>query len=96
MTATVIPFPEKREPTICGEAKCEDCGHIWQAVAPVGTASYECPSCHADAGRLRYVTWRSDDEEHLRCRCGFMGFRVTPTMVYCARCGQEQRKVVLA
>ena len=35
--------------------RCPDCGHRWQAVAPVGSTGIECPKCHS--AEFTYV-WR--------------------------------------
>ena len=88
MSGTVIPFPQRDDPTLEGEAICIDCGHLWHAVVAVGVAHLECPVCLTDSGRLRYPVLR--DGDHWQCRCGGTLFRVTRDMIYCADCGLEQ------
>jgi Zn finger protein HypA/HybF involved in hydrogenase expression len=29
-----------------GPAQCDDCGHKWVAVWPLGAEALECPKCH--------------------------------------------------
>jgi len=49
----VIELDDYR-PHVSGEAACLLCGHMWVAVAPVGTVVLECPGCHSMAGRFLY------------------------------------------
>lgn len=68
MGADVIPFgrkPKEGEPEteqhLRGKAKCLACGHLWEAVTPVGSRVHydkngpesiclECPECHCPKG----------------------------------------------
>ena len=34
-------------PWCAGNAQCDDCGHEWTAVWPLGAAALECPSCES-------------------------------------------------
>jgi Zn finger protein HypA/HybF involved in hydrogenase expression len=34
-------------PHVHGEAVCDDCGHRWVAVWPLGSDALECPNCHS-------------------------------------------------
>ena len=42
---TVTNIDEAR-PHEYATVTCEDCGHKWVAVYPVGTKALECPGCH--------------------------------------------------
>lgn len=88
MSAEIIPFPERSDPHIAGQAICNDCGYLWPAVAPVGTAYLKCPSCLDGRGKFRHPVLRGGD--HWQCRCEGTLFRVTRDMIYCAECGLEQ------
>lgn len=82
--------PEPTEPHGTGEAFCAGCGHVWQAVVPVGTTEFECPECHAHKGRWRFeftppggMVWT--------CNCGNQLFNSTPDGVFCPQCGTFAR-----
>lgn len=36
-----------QQPHTYGPAICEDCGHRWMAVWPLGAEALECPKCHS-------------------------------------------------
>lgn len=68
-----------------GVAVCMGCRHEWPAVVPLGTSDFECPSCFAKKGHMKYQILR--DESEWTCACGNDLFRVTPSHIYCPNCG---------
>lgn len=76
-------------PHLQGEAICVNCGHVWQAVAPVGTfADLECPSCKMMKGALRFGVV---PEEYWECGCGCHLFTVAGDgEIVCWQCGAGQ------
>lgn len=36
---------QEKSPHLSGKCRCAACGHVWQAVAPIGTMNLECPEC---------------------------------------------------
>lgn len=78
---------EEREPHIRGTARCLECSHQWEAVAPLGTFNlFECPECRTHKGVL---TGPFVPELRLECECGNQLFFVTPEGYQCPRCGVE-------
>ena len=49
MSADIIDLSDRR-PHVGKYVACMDCGHDWAAAAPVGTASFQCPSCGSMSG----------------------------------------------
>jgi len=49
MSADIIDLSDRR-PHVSKYVACMDCGHDWEAAAPVGTASFQCPSCGSMSG----------------------------------------------
>jgi hypothetical protein len=90
--ADVIPFPS-REPEVQhgqGEAFCLSCDHTWQAVAPTGIESFECPSCRRWTGHWKFEFYPREDQMVRECRCGNQLFYLTPDGHLCANCGIYQ------
>lgn len=81
----VIDLAEYR-PHSEGKARCLDCGHAWEAVAPVGVTWMECPMCGLMRGRFVWSHLR-EGALHWRCDCGCDLFYVTPDGSYCPNCG---------
>lgn len=78
-----------REPHLSGGAQCIGCGHKWAAVAPVGTAELQCPSCGLEKGR--FVASVLHGESTWTCNCGNDLFRINQhAQVYCANCAAVQ------
>lgn len=90
--ADVIPFPtpEPQEQHGQGEAFCLACNHTWQAVAPTGIESFECPSCHRWTGHWKFEFYPREDQAVRECRCGNQLFYLTPEGHLCANCGIYQ------
>lgn len=85
--ADIINLDDKR-PHLSGNAKCLGCGHIWVAVAPIGTIWLECPNCSSIKGRHIYPVERSVDR--WVCNCGNDLFYMSINGVYCPNCGEWQ------
>jgi len=76
------------KPHAAGRARCLDCRHEWQAVAPVGVRWLECPSCSLERGR--FIAQHEREGPHWYCGCGNDVFQVMPAGVYCPNCGVWQ------
>lgn len=87
MTAEVLQFRPREEPTMSGEAICICCSHTWTAVVPIGTTWLECPTCQVTAGRMRYPVQHAG--EHWTCACGNDLFHFMPDRMYCPSCGRD-------
>lgn len=96
---SVIPFarptpalPAKTEHTATGPVRCHSagCGHVWEAVADVGTVDLECPKCGDHKGYWRAWFGPSEGELVRECRCGNLFFYLTPEGHKCASCGIYQ------
>lgn len=92
--ADIIPLFGKptSEPTATGEVRCHSCDHVWQAVAPVGTHTMECPSCGDYKGRWRKEFAPAEGAAVLECMCGSQLFYITPDAAggnayFCRDCG---------
>lgn len=83
----VIELPREQ---MRGPARCLECRHEWEAVAPVGTYSLECPKCHTWKGVLSGFVTVPNDCEVWVCGCDSDLFYITPDYTQCARCGKEQ------
>ena len=81
---------EKRNPHLCGKARCLACRHEWQAVAPVGSTWLECPECKLLRGRFTMPVERNNSEAHWHCKCGNDLFYSVAEGVYCPNCGEWQ------
>lgn len=85
----VIPLQDwidAHTPHIAGTARCYQCGHLWEATAPMGTSELECPECQTFLG-----LWMTPIQHAVtyECDCGCDVFRLTPTAIHCYRCGEE-------
>lgn len=74
-----------RNPHREGEARCLNCKHSWQAIAPVGTYRLECPSCHTTQGVFNGVS--STAHPQWQCQCGEWQFFIDLVGPYCIHCG---------
>tara|TARA_Y100000815_G_C13263217_1_gene470132 strand:- start:118 stop:429 length:312 start_codon:yes stop_codon:yes gene_type:complete len=61
---------EERSAHVCGTAKCLQCRHEWEAVAPVGTIDLECPECSLPRGIWKYNFGPMEGDQMLVCDCG--------------------------
>ena len=87
---SVVPFrrPEPVDPHSEGPALCIECGHRWQAVAPIGAVNFECPACGTVKGVWVHACEPIDETHQWRCQCGGAFFNLYPTGApMCARCG---------
>lgn len=85
----VVDLAEARlakKPHLHGQARCLACGNDWQAVAPIGTSTLECPACHLMQG-----AWfgHTDAGGHpvLTCACSNQLLFVAKHGAYCPQCG---------
>lgn len=83
-------FKPKEEPYAQGEAFCNGCGHVWQAIAPVGLVRFECPACQAMKGMWRFEFAPEQGQLVRECDCGNQLFYLTPEGHLCAGCGTYQ------
>ena len=84
--AEVVDILE-HQPHMDGAAVCLHCSHTWQAVAPVGTAHLECPSC--GLGKGVYARLVSPDR-YYECACGCRHFCITEDFdAVCTHCGRS-------
>lgn len=74
-----------------GAAFCIACDHVWQAVAPTGTTTLECPSCSAMKGKWKFEFYPSTGQMVRECGCGNQLFYLTHEGHLCANCGVYQR-----
>lgn len=37
---------DKRAFVLTWSCRCPECGHTWEAVAPLGSTGIECPACY--------------------------------------------------
>jgi len=77
-------------PHMQGKAYCIQCEHTWQAVAPVGTHTLECPECKTEKGAFVGMCVPEDDVEVRECNCGNQLFFLTREGHMCAKCGTYQ------
>ena len=74
------------QPHLSGTVICAACGHEWEAVAPIGTVSLECPECGSYKGFFRGQVERPGP--HWHCACGNPTFMIdADDRVYCLVCG---------
>lgn len=87
--------PGKPTKWLSGDASCAACGHIWGAVAPVGTTSLECPNCERMRGAFMWPVGADDNALVYACyTCHSVGFAFSkapdaqhPT-ISCIGCGK--------
>jgi len=80
--------PPPSDPHMAGPARCMECKHDWQAAAPVGTVTLECPSCGTFKGAWRGAINPAPGTPIWKCVCGndlFTLLLAGPPM--CGRCG---------
>jgi Zn finger protein HypA/HybF involved in hydrogenase expression len=77
-------------PHLQGPAKCVQCDHKWEGVAPVGVITLQCPSCFSNKGVFtQFVEYK---EPHWQCDCGNQFFAIGQDRgVYCPHCGDIQK-----
>lgn len=90
----IAPFPNKANGQddgkhLSGPARCIECRHEWEAVAPVGTYELQCPQCESMKGM--YIGPVDEDGEKWICHCGSDAFKVLRAEIICYRCGTDQR-----
>ena len=87
--SNVVAFPKKppQERTYSGPAFCLACKHEWEAEAPEGVVSLECPSCGTMKGLYRYEHAPHKDTALWTCKCDNQLFLVTPQGIFCPNCG---------
>lgn len=85
----VITFPEKKEPTVAGNAICYKCKHEFVCCCPLGTSIFECPSCSCISATFKYPVQRNGEE--WSCGCGNDLFRISKDGIYCPNCGDWQK-----
>ena len=90
MMGDILPF-EPRVQTAVGLAFCISCKHEWQAVAPTGTKTLECPACECHMGKWKFEFMPPEGSLVRECDCGNDLFRITPEGHQCAKCGVYQR-----
>ncbi len=96
--SNVVPFKAKEPPHLAGSAKCIGCAHEWEAVAPVGTVSLECPSCSSERGVWRYPVRATEGDSLFLCNCGCEALtayhRAGKFWLKCMCCGVDHTKAV--
>jgi hypothetical protein len=98
VSADVIPLRarEPEGPYLSGRARCLDCGHEWEASAPVGTVHLECPKCTTSKGVMRGPVGGDVGEAEWTCNCGGDVFKIVARKdgtfkgICCLRCGAHQ------
>jgi len=88
---SVVQFKPRPAPSMQGRAFCIQCGHSWEAVAPVGTVELECPGCKTMKGRFTFASAPESGTEVRECNCGNQLFYLTREGHMCANCGMYQR-----
>jgi len=78
---------EKRRPHSTGRARCLDCKHEWQSVAPSGTVWLECPKCSLVRGRFIFPHELPEGTGVWHCNCGNTLFEVLVDGFFCPNCG---------
>ncbi len=88
--AEVVDLATRRleaEPHMAGEARCLACKHIWPAVAPIGTAELECPSCALRRGVWVHPLEPAAGEVVWECNCGSQLYMLRLHGAWCVGCG---------
>lgn len=98
MTDNVIPFRKREEQWLEGQAKCIGCQHVWEAVAPVGTAYLECPSCGSMRGTWVHPVGAEAGDLAFFCNCGSEALtaykRHGKFWLRCMSCGADQTEAI--
>lgn len=79
-----------RNPHRSGAARCLNCKHEWQAVAPVGAASLQCPACATFQGVFVGIT--CTQFRQWQCVCGELTYFVDERGPYCCHCGTRPER----
>lgn len=76
---------DAQRPHSRGPARCLQCGHTWEAVAPEGMTRIDCPACQCHTG-----VWDGlfNQETCWVCECGNDAFSIVPGGFVCLRCGE--------
>lgn len=77
-----------RRPHLEGAAKCVECQHVWQAVAPTGTWQLECPACGLLKGVWKFITVPGRDIEIYVCECGNDMYFLRKDGAHCLKCAK--------
>lgn len=90
-------YKEDRTPHFQGTAKCTNCLHEWQAVAPEGTSGFECPSCGTDKGVWANHVGAMEGHEWFKCNCGSFFFNLLRSKEHgeyllCCNCGKRTER----
>lgn len=99
---TFMPKPKDPEPPksgslveghnwLTGPATCLACEHKFIAVAPVGEAFIECPSCGTKKATFSEAFYPAQDTNIRFCNCGNHLFILTEIGHLCPMCGTYQR-----
>lgn len=81
---------KEAEPHMHGPAQCVHCHHKWEAVAPVGVSTLQCPSCFTNKGL--FTNFVDYTEPRWQCDCGSQFFAIGQHKgIYCIQCGDIQR-----
>jgi hypothetical protein len=96
--SNVVVFQRPTPPEMEGTAKCIGCQHEWEAVAPLGTAQLECPSCRTMKGMWKHPFAARDGDLEFRCLCGSEALtayqRHGKFWLRCMNCGTDQTEAV--
>lgn len=76
---------EEYRPHLTGEAVCSCCGHIWVAMAAVGTWQLQCPRCTTMKGLWKHPY---APEVFFECDCGGSLYYIVPDGLRCRECGE--------
>lgn len=86
----VVSLDERRQeknPHRSGPARCMNCKHEWEAVAPIGVTALECPKCLTSHGLYKGMSMTEFDQ--WQCKCGERMFFIDVHGPYCAHCGHR-------
>lgn len=89
MSDDVVNLADRR-PHLQGKVRCMNCGHIWEAVAPVGTFTFDCPQCDSHRGLWDAQCEPEPGKPWWTCNCGNNFFYIQPLRICCAACGAPQ------
>lgn len=90
MSDNVVSLAERR-PHLSGRARCLECRHVWEAVAPIGAYRLDCPNCALPKGAWVGACMPPDGHAIWQCQCGNDLFVLRPDRIQCARCGDAVR-----
>ena len=80
---SVINIDDYR-PHMSGPVRCIQCGHEWDAIAPIGTSELQCPECLTYKG-----VWLElfSPDPVFECNCGNRLFYQSVDGPVCGKCG---------